>query len=65
MGMHHIWSGSVTDTKYTIPSTILDDTIIFAQNDCFYRLSNVPFDILDKGYIITLEYKDGGWQRTL
>ena len=65
MGTHHLWSGSVTDTDYMISSTILDIQMIFAENDLINKLVKPILSVLDKRYIITLECKDRGGQRTL
>ena len=65
MGTYHLWSGSVTDTEYMISSTILDNQMVFAEHDLINGLVKAFLNVLDKGYIITLECKDIGEQPSL
>ena len=60
MGTPYLWSGSVTDTEYMISSTILDNEMVFADNDLINGLVKSFFNVLDKGYRITLDCKNRG-----
>ena len=66
MGVHSLWSGSISDSEYMTKSIILKEQMEFALNDMMVNgIMIASTNIMDKGYRITMDRKEAGHQKAL
>ena len=65
MGVHSLWSGSISDSEYMTKSFILKEQMEFALNDMVNGIMIAFTNVMDKGYRITMDCQEAGNQKTL
>lgn len=65
MGVHSLWSGSVSDSEYMTKTDILKEQMRFALDDMVNGMVIAFTNVMDKGYRITMDCQEAGNQKTL
>jgi hypothetical protein len=64
IGTHDLWMGAVSDSEYLTRSGILEEQMMFANEDLVFK--DIPFtNITDKGFRVTADCFRAGGQKVL
>ena len=65
MGVHSLWSGSVSDSEYMTKTDILKEQMRFALDDRVNGMVIAFTNVMDKGYRITMDCQEAGNQKAV